>query len=72
MALWGKLDANGSKPKFLNTADKAKAFFVSAEEAVLETNKEKGITGAGWWLLTEYTDSNGTNRYKAENLLLSL
>ena len=69
MALWGKLDANGSKPKFLNTADKAKAFFVSAEEAVLETNKDKGITGAGWWLLTEYTDSNGTNRYKAENLV---
>ena len=69
MSLWNKTDANGSKPKYLSTADKAKAVFVSAEEAVLKTNKDKGITGAGWWLFSEYTDSNGNNRYKAENLV---
>lgn len=69
MPLWGKTDAEGSKPKYLTAADKAKAVFVSAEEALLATNKSKGITGAGWWLLNEYTGSNGETRYKAEHLV---
>lgn len=69
MPLWGKTDANGSKPKYLSTADKAKAVFVSAEEALLGTNKAKGITGAGWWLINEYTDASGSIRYKPEHLI---
>lgn len=69
MALWGKTDATGSIPKYLTDADKAKAVFVSTEEALLTTNKAKGITGAGWWLLNEYTDAQGTARYKAECLV---
>lgn len=69
MALWGKTDAEISKPKYLSDADKANAVFVSAEEAVLKTNKDKGILGAGWWLVKEYTDSSGTTRYKSEHLI---
>lgn len=69
MALWGKTDASGSKPKYLSTADAAKAVFVSAEEAVLGTNKAKGITGAGWWLVNEFTDAAGVARYKSECLV---
>lgn len=69
MPLWGKTDATGSKPKYLSTADKANAYFVSREEALLETNKAKGITGAGWWLIKEYKDSGGQSRYKAECLI---
>jgi hypothetical protein len=69
MALWGKTDATISIPKYLTAADKAKAVFVSTEEALLATNKSKGITGAGWWLLNEYTDSQGTTRYKTECLV---
>ena len=69
MPLWGKTDASGSKPKYLSTADAAKAVFVSQEEALLGTNKSKGITGAGWWLVNEYTDASGSIRYKAENLV---
>lgn len=69
MPLWGKTDADGSKPKYLTTADKAKAVFVSTEEALLATNKSKGITGAGWWLLNEYKDASGSTRYKAECLV---
>jgi hypothetical protein len=69
MALWGKTDANGSKPKYLSTADAAKAVFVSVEEALLGTNKSKGITGAGWWLVNEYTDNSGATRYKSECLV---
>lgn len=66
MALWGKTDASGSKPKYLNATDAANAVFVSAEEAVLGTNKSKGITGAGWWIVKEYTDAAGVTRYKTE------
>lgn len=69
MPLWGKTDATGSKPKYLTTADKAKAVFVSREEALLKTNKDKGITGAGWWLVDEYKGSNGESRYKTELLI---
>ena len=69
MALWGKTDAAESKPKYLSSADAANAVFVSAEEALLKTNKDKGITGAGWWLVKEYTASNGESRYKTELLV---
>lgn len=69
MALWGKTDVAGDKPKFLTAAEKAKTFFVSAEEALLGTNKSKGITGAGWWLVDEYLDADGNVRYKSECLV---
>jgi hypothetical protein len=69
MSLWGKTDATESKPKYLSTADKANTVFVSAEEAVLKTNKDKGITGAGWWLTKNYTDADGNKRYKSELLV---
>ena len=69
MALWGNTDATGSKPKYLNAADAAKTFFVSREEAALKTNHDKGINGAGWWLINEYTDAYGKTRYKTECLV---
>ena len=69
MPLWGKTDASGSKPKYLSTADAANAVFVSKEEAVLKTNKDKGILGAGWWLVKEFTDADGKPRYKSELLV---
>lgn len=69
MPLWGKTDASGSKPKYLSAADAANAVFVSKEEAVLKTNKDKGILGAGWWLVKEFTGSDGKPRYKSELLV---
>lgn len=69
MPLHGKTDAEISKPKYLSAADKAKCFFVSTEEALLATNKSKGITGSGWWLINEYTDASGNKRYKSECLV---
>jgi len=66
MALWSNTDVAGSKPKFLSAADKAKTFFVSQEEALLDVNKTRGITGAGWWIVDSYTDSAGSTRHKAE------
>lgn len=69
MPLWGKTDASGSKPKYLSAGDAANTVFVSAEEAVLKTNKDKGILGAGWWLVKEFTDADGKTRYKSEHLV---
>lgn len=69
MALWSNTDAAGSKPKWLTTDQAAKCFFVSTEEAQIATNKARGITGAGWWLVDEYTDSAGDTRYKTECLV---
>ena len=69
MALWGNTDNNAGKPKFLNAADAAKAFFVSKEEALLEENKSRGINGAGWWLYDSYQDSEGNTRHKAVNIV---
>jgi hypothetical protein len=56
-------------PTFLSLADARKAVFVSQEEALLATNKAKGITGAGWWLFNEFLDSFGKTRTKAECLV---
>lgn len=56
-------------PKYLNLADLRNTVFVSQEETALKTNKDKGITGAGWWLVTEHKDNTGANRYNAECLV---
>jgi len=69
MALWGKTDADASRPKYLGTADLANAIFVDITEAQQEANKSRGLTGAGWWLYNTYTDADGNTRYKTECLV---
>ena len=64
MALWGKTDADASRPKFLNTDDLAKCVFVDATEAQQKANHDRGLNGAGWWLYNAYTDSEGNTRHK--------
>jgi len=46
--------------------DAANVVFVDKEEALVSANKTRGITGAGWWLLKEYVDVDGTTRHKNE------
>lgn len=43
--------------------------FVDAQEAQVTTNKNKGITGPGWWFYRSYTDAQSKTRYKAECLV---
>lgn len=43
--------------------------FVDATEAGIESNKARGITNAGWWLVKTYTDANGDTRHKHECLV---
>lgn len=49
--------------------DHREVFFVDQSEAQAESNKSKGITGAGWWLIKSYQDNAGTTRFKTENLV---
>lgn len=51
MALWTNTDDENGKPKYLSTADKAKTYGVSEDEA----SAQAGITHAGWVLRTEGT-----------------
>lgn len=69
MALWGKTDATGSRPKWINLSTQpagTQLVFVDVTEARVASNRTKGIDGPGWWLHREYTDSNGQIRYKSE------
>lgn len=69
MALWSNTDAEGSKPKYLNTAEKAAVEGISAAEAAVAANKAKGVSHAGWVTTSTYTDAQGNTRNKTEVLV---
>lgn len=69
MALWNSTDEAASKPKNLNTADKAVTFGVDVTEAKTATNRAKGINTPGWVKYTTYTDAQGRTRHKSEVLV---
>ena len=69
MSLWSNTDADASKPKNLNTADKAATLGVSVEEATQAVNVAKGINTPGWVKYTTYTDAQGNTRNKSEALV---
>lgn len=56
-------------PTYLTLADARKTVFVDQTEAAVKANKDKGITGAGWWLVNTYTAADGAIRSKAECLV---
>jgi len=69
MALWGKTDVVGSRPKWINLSNYpagTQLVFVDLTEAQVASNRTKGIDGPGWWLYREYTSSTGETRYKTE------
>ena len=55
-------------PKHLTYLEARDVVFVSAEEAALATNKNKGIRNPGWWRVIEKKTSDGTSRYLTECL----
>ena len=69
MALWGKIDQEADKPKYLNTADKAATVGVDVAEATTPANINKGINSPGWVKYSTYTDGNGNTRNKSEVLV---
>ena len=78
MASWGKTDASGSVPKYLETDanntnkshDADNAYFVDTDEAGVTSNRAKGLKTPGWNLYHTYTDQNGITRHKAEALVV--
>lgn len=72
MPLWGKTDAEDSRPKWIdlsNYPDGTQLVFVDEVEARQPENKARGIRNAGWWLYRTYTDANGSTRYDNECLV---
>lgn len=56
-------------PTYLTLAEARKTVFVDQTEAAVKANKDKGVTGAGWWLINTYTGADGAPRSKAECLV---
>lgn len=65
MALWGKKDETGDRPKFVKLAEDGtlaqdasgkKLVLMDNEEAALSANKAKGVTGPGWYLVQKVGD----------------
>jgi hypothetical protein len=64
----GETITKQTAPKHLTYLQARDVVFVSAEEAALTTNKNKGIRNPGWWRVTEKKTSDGTSRYLTECL----
>ena len=77
MALWGKTDTEGAKPKYLSdtlrngqsVSDLDSTSGLSVAEATNATNKGKGLNTPGWVQYRTYTDAQGNTRHKSEVLV---
>lgn len=77
MALWGKVDNDAGKPKYLSddlrndqsVSDKDATLGVDVAEATTAGNIAKGIKTPGWTEYRTYTDNHGNTRHKAEVLV---
>lgn len=78
MAQWGKTDAAGSVPKYLETDadntnkshDADNAYFVDTDEAAVASNRAKGLKTPGWNLYHTYSTADGRTRHIAEPLVV--
>ena len=73
MSLYGRTDSTANRDAVALT-DAATSItptivFVDETEAALSENKERGISGPGWWSYYTYTDAAGKTRHKAEHLV---
>jgi L-lactate utilization protein LutC len=73
MSLYGNDDSNANKTKAgigVGASSQAKTVvFIDDTEAQLKSNKDRGLNAPGWWSYFTYTDSHGTTRHKAEQLV---
>ena len=73
MSLYGADDSNANKTKAgigIGASSQAKTVvFIDDTEAQLKSNKDRGLNAPGWWSYFTYTDSHGTTRHKAEQLV---
>lgn len=77
MPLWGKIDNDASKPKYLSdtlrndqtVTDKDATAGIDRAEAVEAVNRAKAIKTPGWTKYRTYVDAQGVTRHKAEILV---
>jgi hypothetical protein len=77
MPLWGKIDNEASKPKYLSdelrndqtVTDRDATIGIDRSEAAVTENRAKGLTTPGWTKYRTYVDGQGKTRHKAEVLV---
>ena len=77
MPLWGKTDSAGDKPAWsttLQNMDTAgrQIIFIDNTEASLEVNRARGFNAPGWWAYYTSEQSDGTLRYRGQELLVAI
>ena len=70
MSLYGSDDSNANKTKaeigVAKSSNTKTIVFIDDTEAQLKVNKDKGLSGPGWWAVDTYTDCHGKTRFKTE------
>ena len=72
MALWGKTDQTGSRPKWLekiNIPEGTDIVFVDRTESQQPANRARGLRSPGWWLYRSWTNDDGSVQHEAELLV---
>ena len=73
MSLYGSDDSNANKTKaeigVAKSSNTKTIVFIDDTEAQLAVNKNRGLSGPGWWAVDTYTDCHGKTRYKTEHLV---
>ena len=73
MSLYGSDDSNANKTKaeigVAKSSNTKTIVFIDDTEAQLAVNKNKGLSGPGWWAVDTYTDCHGKTRFKTEHLV---
>ena len=77
MPLWGKTDTAGDRPKWYTTLQNMdtagrQIIFVDNTEASLEVNRARGFNAPGWWAYYTVEQSDGTLRYRGQELLVAI
>jgi hypothetical protein len=77
MPLWGKTDSAGDTPKWATTLQNMdtagrQIIFVDNTEASLEVNRARGFNAPGWWAYYTVEQSDGTLRYRGQELLVAI
>ncbi len=77
MPLWGKTDAAGDRPKWYTTLQNMdtagrQIIFVDNTEASLAVNRARGFNAPGWWAYYTVEQSDGTLRYRGQELLVAI
>jgi hypothetical protein len=77
MPLWGKTDSPADEPHWADTLrnmDTAgrQIIFIDNEESAVAANRARGFNAPGWWSYYTVEQSDGTKRYRGQELLVAI